>query len=277
MRFTKTPLACAILLASNTFAIELDLNDPQSIKDAAETVASSIVDRYRNSSIPGLFGEPYYFWESGLAWDSLLHYWYQTGDDAHNEIIGEALRFQLGPDNNYSPENQTKVLGNDDQASWALAAMTAAEYGFPSDDDMNTTWAQIATNVFEEQAARWDEKTCNGGLRWQIFSFNNGYDYKNSISNGNFFQLASRLTLYTGNTTYADWARRVYDWTVEVGLISTTGQIFDGTDTTINCSDVNRIQWTANAGTFLAGEAYAYNAVSPAPVYMNQTRSAIPR
>jgi len=269
MRFTKTSLASALLLASNTLAIELDLNDPQSIKDAAETVASSIVDRYRNASIPGLFGDPYYFWESGLAWDSLLHYWYQTGDDAHNEIIGEALRFQLGPLNNYSPENQTKNLGNDDQASWALAAMTAAEYGFPSDvlDDVNTTWAQIATNVFEEQAARWDESTCNGGLRWQIFAFNNGYDYKNSISNGNFFQLASRLALYTGNATYSDWARRVYDWTVDVGLISNAGQIFDGTDSKANCSDINRIQWTANAGTFLAGEAYAWNAVSsPSPL-----------
>ena len=279
MHFTKTSLASALLLASNTLAIELDLNDPQSIKDAAETVASSIVDRYRNASIPGLFGDPYYFWESGLAWDSLLQYWYQTGDDAHNEIIGEALRFQLGPDNNFAPVNQTKVLGNDDQASWALAAMTAAEYGFPSDvlDDMNTTWAQIATNVFEVQAARWDEETCNGGLRWQIFSFNNGYDYKNSISNGNFFQLANRLALYTGNTTYSDWARRVYDWTFEVGLISNLGQIFDGTGTEENCSQINHIQWTANAGTFLAGEAYAYNAVSPAPVYMNQTRSAIPR
>ena len=74
MHFTKTSLASALLLASNTLAIELDLNDPQSIKDAAETVASSIVDRYRNASIPGLFGDPYYFWEDGLAWDSLLHY-----------------------------------------------------------------------------------------------------------------------------------------------------------------------------------------------------------
>jgi mannan endo-1,6-alpha-mannosidase len=195
-----------------------------------------------------------------------LHYWYQTGDDAHNEIIGEALRFQLGPDNNYSPENQTKVLGNDDQASWALAAMTAAEYGFPSDvlDDLNITWADIATTVFEEQAARWDEETCNGGLRWQIFAFNNGYDYKNSISNGNFFQLANRLALYTGNTTYSDWARRVYDWTFEVGLISNLGQIFDGTGTEENCSQINHVQWTANAGTFLAGEAYAWNAVSSA-------------
>jgi mannan endo-1,6-alpha-mannosidase len=274
MRFAKTSLASALLLASNTLAIELDLNDPQSIKDAAETVASSIVDRYRNAFIPGLVGDPYYFWENGLAWDSLLHYWYQTGDDAHNEIIGEALRFQLSPDNNYAPANQTKALGNDDQSFWALAAMTAAEYGFPSDvlEDVNTTWVEIATNVFEDQAARWDEQTCGGGLRWQIFVFNNGYNYKNSMSNGNFFQLASRLARYTGNTTYADWASRVYDWSVDIGLISDTGRIFDGTDTNLNCSGVNHIQWSANAGTFLAGEAYAWNAVSLSPCLPPMTK-----
>jgi mannan endo-1,6-alpha-mannosidase len=268
MHFTKTSLASALLLASNTLAIELDLNDPQSIKDAAETVASSIVDRYRNSSIPGLFGDvgdPYWFWESGLAWDSLLHYWHQTGDDAHNEIIGEALRFQLSPSIDYAPANQTKGLTNDDQTSWALAAMTAAEYGFPSDvlDDLNTTWVQTATNVFDVQALRWDAETCNGGIRWQIFSFNNGYNYKNTMTNGNFFQLANRLALYTGNSTYADWATRMYDWTVDVGIISNDGRIFDGTDADINCTDLNHVQWTANAGTFLAGQAYAYNAVSP--------------
>jgi len=265
MHFTKTSLASAFLLASNTLAIELDLNDPQSIKDAAETVASSIVDRYGNASVPGLFGDPYYFWENGLAWDSLIHYWHQTGDDAHNEIIGEALRFQLGPDNNYSPLNQTKNLGNDDQSFWALAAMTAAEYGFPSDvlEDMNTTWVQIATNVFEEQAARWDDESCGGGLRWQIFAFNAGYNYKNTISSGNFYQLASRLALYTGNTTYSDWARRTFDWTVDIGLISNTGAVFDGTDTNMNCSALNHLQWTDSAGTYLAGQAYAFNAVSP--------------
>lgn len=270
MHFTKTSLASAFLLASNTLAIELDLNDPVSIKDAAETVASSIVDRYRNASIPGLFGDPYYFWESGLAWDSLLNYWHQTGDDAHNEIIGQALRFQLGPDNNYSPANQTKNLGNDDQSSWALAAMTAAEYGFPSDvlDDVNTTWVEIAKNVFEEQAARWDDETCGGGLRWQIFAFNNGYDYKNTMANGNFYQLASRLALYTGNSTYSDWAHRVYAWTLKVGLISDTRAVFDGVSATKYCTEINHIQWTGTAGTFLAGQAYAFNAVSsPAQTY----------
>jgi hypothetical protein len=275
MRFSKTSLASGLLLAGNTLAIDLDLDDEGSIRNAAATIAASIVQRYTNATdvpggIPGLLGPPYYFWEHGLAWDSLINYWYQTGDASYNELIGQALRHQLGENYDYMPANQTKSEGNDDQSTWALAAMTAAESGFPSDvlADLNTTWADIAIDVFNQQAARWDYETCAGGLRWQIYPFNNGYDYKNSISNGNFYQLAARLSRFTGNSTYEEWSDRVLGWSVNVGLIAdedtdTPGAVYDGTDITTECSDLNHVQWSANAGTYLAGAAYAWNAVSP--------------
>lgn len=275
MYLPKLSVASSLLLASNVLAIELDLSDASSVRNAAKTIATSIIDRYNNgtvngTNVPGLFGEPYYWWESGLAWDSLIHYWHQTGDDSYNEIIGEALRHQLGAENDYEPANQTRSLGNDDQTSWALAAMTAAEYGFPSDalDGLDTTWGNISAKVFDRQAARWDNDTCSGGLRWQIFSFNNGYDYKNSMTNGNFYQLASRLARFTGNSSYATFADQVIDWSFEVGLIgdinsTSPGAVFDGTDSSDNCSDINFIQWTASIGTYLAGNAYASNFVRP--------------
>lgn len=119
MHISKTSLASGLLLAGNALAIDLDLDDASSIRDAAATIAASIVLRYTNvtevpGGIPGLLGEPYYFWESGLAWDSLINYWYQTGDDSYNEFIGHSLRFQLGENNDYMPANQTKSEGNDD-------------------------------------------------------------------------------------------------------------------------------------------------------------------
>lgn len=277
MHFSKTTVASGILLAGNALAIELDLDNESSIRDAAAAIAANIVLRYTNATDvsggnPGLVGEPYYFWENGLAWDSLINYWYQTGDDSCNDFIAYSLRHQLGENNDFMPANQTKSEGNDDQSTWALAAMTAAESGFPEDvlADLNTTWADIAITVFNQQAERWDYETCAGGLRWQIFSFNNGYDYMNSISNGNFYQLASRLTRFTGNSTYEEWSDRVLGWSVNVGLIADEdaaipGAVFDGTGAKDTCSDVNRLQWSANAGTYLAGAAYAWNAVSPSP------------
>src|SRR5579862_4316870 len=95
--------------------------------------------------------------------------------------------------------------------------MTAAERGFPNPPGSSPQWLALAQGVFNSQALRWDTQTCGGGLRWQIFPFNNGYDYKNSISNGCLFHLASRLARYTGNSTYMTYAQRSYDWMTSIG------------------------------------------------------------
>lgn len=192
---------------------------------------------------------------------SLIDYWAMTGDTQYNSITKEALLFQVGPNNDFMTTNQTKDEGNDDQAFWAFAAMEAAELGFSNPDSTQPSWLALAQAVFNLQAARWDTSTCNGGLRWQIYEFNTGYNYKNTISNGCFFSLAARLARYTGNTTYSDWAVKMWDWTARVGLQSTTYQFFDGTDDTLNCTQVNHIQWTYNAGVFLHGAASMWNLV----------------
>jgi len=108
---------------------------------------------------------------------------------------------------------------------------------------------------------RWDTTQCGGGLRWQIFTFNQGYDYKNSVSQGLFFQLAARLAHYTGNQTYADWASKSYNWTKSIGLIDSDYSIYDGTKVNGNCSDIAHIQWSYNAGAFMYGSAVMYNYV----------------
>lgn len=43
-----------------------------------------------------IFPEPYYWWESGLAFDSLATYWAMTGDEEYNDLVGEALLSQEG-------------------------------------------------------------------------------------------------------------------------------------------------------------------------------------
>jgi mannan endo-1,6-alpha-mannosidase len=159
------------------------------------------------------------------------------------------------------PANQTKDEGNDDQSFWGLAAMAAAEYKFPNPSADDPQWLALAQAVFNTQAQRWDDTTCAGGLRWQIFNFNTGYSYKNSISNGCFFNMAARLARYTGNSTYLDWANKAWDWISEVGLMDSTYHFYDGTDDTLNCSSVDHIQWTYNAGVFVYGAAVMYNVV----------------
>lgn len=139
--------------------------------------------------------------------------------------------------------------------------MQAAERGFENPPSSQPQWLELAQGVFNSQAARWDNQNCNGGLRWQIFTFNNGFNYKNTISNGCMFHIAARLARYTGNSSYADWAEKTYKWTESVGLISPDYKFYDGANVEGNCTSVDHIQWTYNAGIYLAGAAYMYNYV----------------
>lgn len=110
-----------------------------------------------------------------------------------NDLVTKGLQFQIGPDNDYMPPNQTKDEGNDDQMFWGATCMTAAEYKFPNPPSDEPQWLALAQGVWNSQQLRWNAATCGGGLNWQIFRFNNGYDYKNSPSNAGFLNLGARL------------------------------------------------------------------------------------
>ena len=140
--------------------------------------------------------------------------------------------------------------------------MDAAELNFTNPDSSYPSWLALAQAVFNEQASRWDDDTCGGGLRWQVFVFNAGYDYKNSISNGGFFQLSSRLARYTGNDTYTEWAEKLWNWQITTPLLDTaTWTVNDGSSTSKNCTDASHVQWSYNYGTFITGCAFLYNHV----------------
>lgn len=108
--------------------------------------------------------------------------------------------------------NVTAFIGNDDQSFWGLSAMLAAESNFQNPPGTEPQWLSLAQAVFNTQADP-DRRdgTCGGGLRWQVLALNNGYSYKNAISNGLFFNLAARLARYTGDESYALHAAETFD------------------------------------------------------------------
>ncbi|KAM7205591.1 Glycosyl hydrolase family 76 domain containing protein [Rhypophila sp. PSN 637] len=198
-------------------------------------------------------------WEAGALMGAMVDYWAYTGDTQWVNVTKEGLLFQTGPNNDYMPPNQTMTEGNDDQGFWALAAMSAAEYNFQNPPSDKPQWLALAQAVFNTQAARWETQECGGGLRWQIFTWNNGYDYKNTISQACFFNLAARLALYTGNQSYADWADKTWDWMESTDLLDReTYYVYDGVLAS-NCSNITPYQWTYNAGAFLLGASAMYN------------------
>ncbi|TGO32056.1 hypothetical protein BHYA_0359g00010 [Botrytis hyacinthi] len=257
----KSLVAIVAFSVTQVQGIDLDVTSTDSIKLAAGTIAKDLVSLYNQSQTPGnpigVLSAPYYWWESGAMFDTLIQYWRLTGDSQYNKLVTQGLASQRGPNDDFMPPNQTISMGSDDQSIWALAAMSAVETRLV--EDQNVSWVDLAQATFDEQVLRWDEETCNGGLRWQIFTFNAGYSYKNTITNGNFFQLAARLAVSKNNDTYSDWATKAWNWTKAVGFIDEDFNVFDGADVSKNCSTINKVQFSENAGTFIAGAAYMYN------------------
>lgn len=245
-------------------AISLDTNNVTSIKNACALIADGLLDYYEGTTYGGtvgMFTSPYYWWEAGGAWGLMLDYTFYMENDTYTDVIKEALMYQVGDDYNYIPLNQSTTEGNDDQAFWGIAVMLAAERNFLNPDDPQLAWLTLAQAVFNTMSARWDMADCNGGLRWQIFQWNSGYDYKNSVSNGALFHMGARLARYTSNDTYVDWCEKVFDWMYGIGLL-TEGLywfVYDGVKIANNCSVVTKLQWTYNQGLMLAGCAYLYN------------------
>lgn len=269
---------CAVLwlLIQSIAAIDVDWTDQNSIKNAAATAAYGMMSYYKGNEsgqIPGLLPAPYYWWECGAMFGCLIDYWHYTGDTSYNEVVTQGLLFQIGPHNDFMPPNQTFDMGNDDQAFWGMAALTAAENNFPNPPAGDPSWLSLAQAVFNEQVGRWDTSTCGGGLRWQVFQANSGYDLKNSISNGALFQIGARLARYTGDDMYAQWSYKIWDWMSTIGLIDSNYNVYDNSEADrLNCTQVDRNQWCYNAGTMLMGASYLYNYTNGDPLW--QTRVA---
>lgn len=149
---------------------------------------------------------------------------------------------------------------------WAAAAMAAAEYNLP-DRPSGCSWLSLVQGVYNNQKDSqegWDTSTCGGGFRWQKFPYQGtGYNLKNSVSNGGFFQLAARLAVYTEKQEYADWAVKVWEWSLANGLVNNkTWDVADSTNGENGCKDISSTQWTYNYGVYMNGCAYMYAFVS---------------
>jgi mannan endo-1,6-alpha-mannosidase len=214
--------------------------------------------------IPGILpgpppAGPYYWWQGGAMWGTLLEYRHWTGDDSFDESITRAMLHQAGPNRDYMPANWSASMGNDDQAFWAMAAMSAAEFKYTDPPADGPQWVPLVQAVWNQQSRRPQNDSCGGGLRWQAFSFNNGYNYKNTISNACFLNMGARLALYTDDKKYADESIPFWDWMAELNYIDKDWNVFDGAHVENNCTDLVRTQYSYNAALLVNSAAYLYN------------------
>ncbi|KAK1488757.1 glycoside hydrolase family 76 [Colletotrichum abscissum] len=264
-------LSGALLLLGNlpNVVAELDISSADRIKESSRSLAKDLMTFYQGDKpgqTPGILPwssedvNKYWWYLSGSFFATYLDYWHLTGDDGYAATVSKALQFQVGPENDYMPPNQTASLGNEDQCFWGTAALMAAEYGFPEVDG-KARWIDLAKNVWTTQASpdRYDE-TCNGGLRWQIPLSNNGYEWKHTASNACFFNLGARLARFTGNTTYSDYSDKRWDWLTGVGFVDTSNwKVYDGALAENNCTQIGKAQWSYTPAMLIQGAAFMYN------------------
>ncbi|KAK5627378.1 hypothetical protein RRF57_003093 [Xylaria bambusicola] len=270
-RISYPSLAHLLLSATGAFAgLTVDVDDAASIKTAAAIVAEDLMSYYKGD-IPGILPGPppegdYYWWSGGALWTVLLDYRSRTNDTQYDDKISEALLWQRGPNNDYLSPNWTASTGNDDQAVWAMAALLAAETGFtkPTEDDL-TSWINLTQNVYNEQASpdrRVSNGSCEGGLRWQIFPTNNGYNYVATSASAAYANIGARLSFWNGgNETQANSVKDTFDWLQAAGLIDDKFNVFDGA-VVPDCDQISKLQFSYVSALLLESAAVMYNSTN---------------
>lgn len=265
----------ALLLAASSLPLTsgqyYKIGTPDEIRESARTLAYDLMLLYKGNQtgeIPGILPGPpddgkgdYYWWQGGAMMGTYIDYWKLTGDESYNNVVMQGMLHQTGEENNYMPRNFTASMGNDDQGFWGMSAMLAAENKFPDPPEDKPQWLALAQAVWTTQASKdRHDATCGGGLRWQIPSLNAGYNYKNTIANGCFFNIGSRLARYTHNETYARFAEETWDWLWAVHYIDHENwNVYDGGHVEHNCTDVNPVQFSYNHAILMEGAAFMYN------------------
>ncbi|KAI1464386.1 glycoside hydrolase family 76 protein [Daldinia caldariorum] len=288
VRLSAPVLAALGLFANKAFgALEVNLDDPESIKKAAAQVAEDLLTFYHGDEpgwVPGILPGPppdgdYYWWQGGAMWGTLLDYRHNTGDTQYDDMITTAMLHQAGDDRDYLPSNWSASMGNDDQAFWALSAMLATEIGYTDPPEDQPQWAALAQAVFHEQTSedrRVPSGRCKWGLRWQVYSTNNGYDYINTIANACYFNIGSRLARYFHNETYAELATKTWDLIDRLGYISDKWDVYDGAHLP-DCTDLNKAQFSYNAAMLLQGAAFMYNYTDGAQIWKDRVDNLVDR
>ena len=248
----------------------------ESIQDAATV---TVYNTLSNSSISGNVNPVYgddnqWLYNSSTveAWlySTLIPFWNITGNDTYNDLITKRMysKVDLELGTGWDESNNDTNMNH---AAWALAAVTAAEMGFPADSSKKS-WLTYAEQAEGTLSSTWGFSTvCGGGLESQNddLSLYNA-SVKDAVSNGEYFQLASRLAYLTSGddqTGYASDASTVWDWSVSSDMVVesnwTINFMVTNTTTGGNCTAYygTRIEYTYPYGLYLSGAAYMYNVV----------------
>ncbi|CDM28454.1 Glycoside hydrolase, family 76 [Penicillium roqueforti FM164] len=243
-------------------AIDLDINSTESIQNAATIQVTNLLS---NSTIDGsvspLSDDPFHgVKDEASVYITLLAFWDTTKNSNYNNLVIDRMDSQR-PTIFNSSYNSTNTRPS--TAIWGLAAMTAAEVGFPTDS--SESWFNCAVNLHSK--LMWKSgHFCTDGL---------SPDSQNLIGQqfgyltGTYFQLTSRIAYASSGEQrrfFADRASAVWSWSVKNHILNesdwTINSLVAGMDNNTACFVLKDWRLASSYGLWLSGAAYMFKMVS---------------
>ncbi|GAA6000033.1 uncharacterized protein JCM10292_003591 [Rhodotorula paludigena] len=143
----------------------------------------------------------------------------------------------------------------DDQSWWAMFALRGYQAY------RNDTWLDMIQDINVNNTRYWDD-TCGGGVLWLTYR----PMIKNTITNGLYFSILTRMYRFTGNETHFDFAMNTLNWWLEWAFDVDNGRVWDTITADYSgqsmreCTRSSEQTWTYNSGAFLFGLADLYYA-----------------
>ncbi|TPX63076.1 hypothetical protein SpCBS45565_g06900 [Spizellomyces sp. 'palustris'] len=290
MFFKKTTLAAACLVGLASGAT-LDVTNKAALGDATHKAVSNLVSLYSaekqaGKTTEGAFDQSNVSWYvSGIIWGMVFDNSHYNGDRAQDTVAGSAMleaTFKETGDLLGGAQRtiQEKLRGkwNDDLGWWSLSMMSAVEaYDKNVFIPGGAKFVDVAALTWNEILEQWDETTCNGGIYWSRNREDpsaNKRTFKSVITHSQFVELGARLAIATGNTTYLNWSDKVYNWMKTSGLVTADWAVLDGANAP-TCTQVDRTEWSYNAGTLMGALAYMYKATKMG-TYLDDAKKLLP-
>jgi predicted alpha-1,6-mannanase (GH76 family) len=172
-------------------------------------------------------------WQSANALGATIDYMRASGSQDYLADLSETYRAHHGRDNFLNGYY-------DDEGWWALTWINAYDL------TGNRNYLSQARDIFADMTGGWDS-TCGGGIWWR-----KDRHYKNAIANEIFLQVAADLhERVPGDTSYAGWAEREWDWFAGTGMLIRSHLVIDGL---VGCRpDMCSPTWTYNQGMLIGG------------------------
>jgi mannan endo-1,6-alpha-mannosidase len=267
----KILLTCYVVTAAS-----LDVTSEAAVTDALKQMAKNLMGYYSctgcaANGLPlanGASGpEGFQWYEGGVMWGVVMEYIKITGDETYASTVVNALTeassFKTSNFLGNNPAFEETVAGkwNDDILWYALPVATGGEvFGVDSIMPGGVSFHDLSDTTYKQVWGQWSDTLCGGGIYWS----RNRQDlerkgYKSTITHGQQMILGGKLALLTGDNSYIEQGRQIYNWLKSSGIIRENYQVYDGVNDDKGCG-VTGINHSYNAGFVAGGLAWLYKA-----------------